>query len=221
MTWTPAEFGGARFAPVGFDPLPPQDASRVEVLVRDTPDDPEAVVATLPADATQTVVNGTQGSDRLVYTRRYNACGLADLDDTRTRRRRLAFDGGGELILPAADGATDLQLVAGAGGAVTATWRYRPTRGLPAAASWRAYVAIDPAPMDLNTPAATRGSGAGRLSLDLGTFAHDAVVRVVVVSVTDGGVTCTPSDEASVVADAQAPSAPSVRAVATTAGRYG
>ncbi|MEM1445139.1 MAG: hypothetical protein AAGF84_03730 [Planctomycetota bacterium] len=220
--FSPAEFSGPRFTPVGFRPNRPNDASRIEVLRRDTAQGADTLVETLPANATQTLVTGPSNTDRNIRTRRFNACGLGDLDDARVRQQRLAFDGDGNLILPAANGPIDLQLVAGPAGLVTARWRYRRTRTLPVAVEWRAYVATDADPMSLVTPTATRtGSARGRLQLSLGTFTHDTLVRAVVVSVTDQGVVCPVGDEASVTADAQAPTAPSVSSVAVEAGRFG
>lgn len=198
MTWTPRQYDPAGYEPRGYAP---DNATRVELVA-----DGDTLATSFEGE--QATVQGDPGSDRQLTAVAFNRCGLSAPGDA-PEAVRLAFDGLGDLELPAADPAEDLALTATAGGGVRATWTYRPTPGLPTAASWRVQVSAQGSTATQTIPAAGR-----RLSLALGPFAHGVLVAVVVRSQTAFDSLSGPA-QASIEADALAPSA--VQIVAVTA----
>ena len=135
-------------------------------------------------------------------------CGVGNDQGVSRRLRRVAMDGAADLIPPAPNTPYGLALQLGAGGQVTATWRYRGDGAEAPAAKFQVYVALDVAPFDFNTPAHTVATVSAGSRQDLGSFPDGTTVRCVVRAATAGDILETNTMEASAVAAANPPIAP-------------
>ena len=204
MMMFPADLWPAGLLPEG---LTPDDASRYEVRSLDALGGDDQLHAALLPGTTAHVYTGVDNSDRRLYVRAYNRRNLPDRDPITSDLRRAAFDGDGQLILPAPDPVSALTLIAGAGGSVVASWTHVRRGSAPAATSFRIYVALDGAAMDLATPTQAVTSAARPTRASLGSYDHGTLVRVSVRPVSAQGAEGPATAEVTILADAQAPSA--------------
>lgn len=182
---------------------------RYEIYQRDSVSGPDTLVGiTAPETLTFTLTGLAADSVGYYWIKPVSACGVGNGQAVARRLRRVAMDAAANLIAPAPNAPFGLQLTPGAGGQITATWRYRAEGAEAAADKFEVFVATGPDPFDFDTPTHTVSRVGVSNTQDLGTFADGTTVRCVVRALTQGDVAETNTNEATVAADATAPAAP-------------
>lgn len=180
-----------------------------QVISRDTTDGADTFLGAVPAGTVAFTLAGLSAdSTRYYWIKPVSACGVGNGQAVARRLRRVAMDGAANLIAPAPNAPFGLQLTPGAGGQITATWRYRAEGAEAAADKFEVFLATGPDPFDFDTPTHTVSRVGVSNTQDLGTFADGTTVRCVVRALTQGDVAETNTTEATVAADATAPAAP-------------
>lgn len=182
---------------------------RYEVYRRDTIIGADTRVGIMPADELTFTIGGLAAdSVGWYWVNPVTACGVGNTQGVARRLRQAALDGSADLIPPSPNAPYGLALTPGAGGQVTATWRYRADGAEADAAKFFVYVAEGAAAFDFNTPTHTVEAVRVTNTQDLGAFADGTTVRCVVRAATSADVAETNTTEATAVADATAPAAP-------------
>ncbi len=178
-----------------------------EVYKRETRSGVSSFVEAVPDTVlTYTVTGLLANSIQYFHIEAVSECGIRSVLSPITRLRRVAMDADNELIPPTPNAPYGVKLTLRAGGGITASWQHSDDNGEADAASFNVYVATGATAMDYTTPDHT--VSVPTQSQDLGTFANDTIVRVVVRAVTSGGDEETNTTEYSATADAAAPDAP-------------
>ena len=131
---------------------------------------------------TVTLTGMAAGSRQWLSVRAVSAQGV--IDGGPVRLVRAAFDGSAELIPSVPNQPSGLALTCGAGGAVTASWRYDATGQEVAPSKFHVYVAQNGAAFNFASPLVIVGyAAAPSHSTGLGAFADGTLVRCVVRAV--------------------------------------
>lgn len=184
------------------------------VYRRSTVDGALTLATSTSADVLDVAVAGDSPSEAWYTVRAVTPCGVEDLDPAGPKQVRVAFDGDGDLLLPAPNAPIELALIRYAGGGLKATWAYSPRNEAVAPAEFELFVddAGGGSPsFDYATPDHTvTYTGARYFEQDLGTFADALVVRVAVRAVSAAGTSDLNTAYAERAADASAPAAPTI-----------
>jgi len=186
----------------------------IVVYRAESPDEDGVVVAELGIAATALVVTGDPSSEAWFYLRAISCCGVLDVEPIR--RRRVAFDAAGNLILPVPHAPIGLELTQSAAG-VTASWMYVTNGQATPPAEFRIYTNTNDAGWTFDTPAATVPYSASQsFSSDLGnSWSHDDELAVIVRTVGAAGVGEEEpnTDDVTITIDKLAPDAPATVSV--------
>lgn len=175
------------------------------VYVRSTINGSDTLVQFVPKLTEELVVDGlANDSVQWYHVKAVTACAVEDVEPIRLKR--VAFDSAGNLILPVPNAPVGLVLTLGAGGQVTASWRYIDQNQCAAPTQFNVYVATGATPFDYDTvDHVVSFANRDRFTQDLGTFADTTVVRVVVRAQASSGAEEDNTTAVQVTADAAAP----------------